>query len=752
VGVVLSLCVLGLLATPPASAQTFTLQISASPDRSSPAALEGRTVSGIGYVFVTPATGAAQVRFFVDDPAMAGPPRLTDAVAPFDLAGTNKNGTARPFDFGQLANGTHTVTAAVDLSAGGAEVATSTFTVDGGSPPPAGSSVLVSTAPDRSSPVELEGQTLSGDAYVFVGAGTGIAQVRFFVDDPTMAGLPDRTDAASPYDLIGSAKGGAALPYDTTVLADGSHSVTAAVDLSAGGTEVVTASFTTANHGASLILTPTTLAFSVQAGQTAAEPLSVVASGDQAVAFTVDDDAAWLTADPASGTTPAVVTASVDAAGLSDGVYAAAITAAAPDVAPAQVAVTLTVGTPPGADQVHLAWVEDPATTMTVVWRTLDPTVASTAQVRPAGTTAWTSATGAPRPSGTAGTLHEVTLRSLSPSTAYDYRVADGGGTWSEVFTTRTAPAAGPATFDVVYVADTGVIGRPDGLATGTEQVIDEIVGLDPHLVLLGGDYVSYDSDPRFASLDDAIDAWFEQMEPIGSRAPMMVSYGNHEIKPPEGFGPWSARFATPSGVDGRRTYSFTVGDVHFVAIFAVNDNTGLSSSTLAWIEQDIVAARAAGARWIIPFFHASPFADGTSHPSNLALRAQLGPLFESLDVPLVVSSHDQSYERTFPLTDVPAANTPTSASLSCYTQDDGVVWVKVSPGGKLSNEGGWFSTFTTHPAPPWTAVRDDTMHHFLRLRVSAGGAVLVQAFGVTGDGSPPVVLDAFTITLGACQ
>jgi hypothetical protein len=364
---------------------------------------------------------------------------------------------------------------------------------------------------------------------------------------------------------------------------------------------------------------------------------------------------------------------------------------------------------------------------------------------------AWETAAGTTRTSGTLGTLHEVTLRQLDPSTAYEYRVAAGGGSWSEVFATRTAPPEGPATFDVVYVADTGITGRADGLATGTERVIDEIRALDPLVILLGGDFVSYDTDPRFATIDDAIDAWFNQMQPVGSRAPMMVAYGNHELKPPEGFGAWSSRFATPTGFNGRRNYSFTVGDVHFVAILATSDGAPLPSATQSWVEQDILAARAAGARWIVPFFHASPFADGVSHPSNLALRAQLGPLFEALDVPLVLSSHDQSYERTFPLTDVPASNTPTSTSTSCYTQDDGVVWVKTSPGGKLSNQTNGFSTFTTHPAPAWTAVRDDTTHHILRLRFSSTGSVLVEAFGMAGNGTPPILQDSFTITMGEC-
>jgi hypothetical protein len=403
-----------------------------------------------------------------------------------------------------------------------------------------------------------------------------------------------------------------------------------------------------------------------------------------------------------------------------------------------------------GADQVHLAWVGDTATTLNVVWRTRDPGADSTVQFRPVGTPSWMSAAGAIRPSGTDGALHEVALTGLTPSTGYEYRVAAGGGTWSEVFVTRTGPA-GAGDFEVVYLADTGIIGRADGLTTGTAQMIDEVDALDPLAVLLGGDYAYFDSETRYSDLDGAIDAWFNQMQPIGARSPMMVSYGNHEIFLDEGFDPWASRFPTPAGFDGRRFYSFDVGDVHFVSILAASDSQVLSSGAMAWLEQDVLAAYADGARWVIPFFHVSPFADGFVHPANLGLREQLGPLFERLEIDLVLTSHDQSYERTYPLEDVPGSNSPTSTSKVCYTKADGVTYMKVSPAGKLSNKTDDFSRFTTHPAPPWIASRDDTMHHVARLSVHDEGSIAVEVLGFSGDGARPIVVDEFQYTTGSC-
>jgi len=402
-------------------------------------------------------------------------------------------------------------------------------------------------------------------------------------------------------------------------------------------------------------------------------------------------------------------------------------------------------------DQVHLAWVGDPATTLDVIWRTRQSSTSSQVQFRQLGATSWQIATGALRPSGTTGTLHEVQLSGLTPATSYEYRVAGDGGQWSSTYTTRTAPPRGPADFDAIYFADTGIVGRADGLTTGTQQVIDEIASLEPDLVLPGGDYAYYSTDKRFGTLDNTIDAWFKQMQPVFTRSPMMPVYGNHEILLGEGFAPWAARFATPAGFDGRRNYSFDIGGVHFVAIFAVENTTALPAATVDWIRSDIQAANASGATWVVPYFHVAPFADGTNHPSNINLRKQLGPVFESLGVKVVLTSHDQAYERTWPLIGAGTTNTPTSTFLDCYTRADGTTWVKSSPAGKLSNLNGTFSQFATNPPPSWTAVRDNTRHHFTRLRVTAAGAIHVETYGVKGDGSPPVIQDTFQYTTGSC-
>src|SRR5690606_3237386 len=123
-----------------------------------------------------------------------------------------------------------------------------------------------------------------------------------------------------------------------------------------------------------------------------------------------------------------------------------------------------------------------------------------------------------------------------------------------------------------------------------------------------------------------------------------------------------------PPPVDDRGTYSFDVGPVHFISLMAVYENSAIPGDAFAWLEADIEAAEDAGAQWIIPYFHATPVSHGDNHFTNQPLRDQLAPLFEAHDIPLVLFSHDQSYERTFPVTGLASGGSPITATSSSHT------------------------------------------------------------------------------------
>jgi hypothetical protein len=237
------------LALSPTPTGSATLLLSSQADRSSPRLLAGTTVARDIFVFLG-SVSAKRVRYYVDDPGMSRSPFQTELYAPFDLAGGTA-AAAAPFDTRRIADGAHTVTAAVDISTGGTAVVNANFTVsNGGTTGSSGTSssapaLLLSSQANRSSPVPLAGATVSQNIFVFLGS-VAAKRVRFYVDDPGMSRSPVQTELSAPYDLAGGTVETAA-PFDTRRIADGAHTVTAAVDLSGGGTTVVSTNFTVSN-------------------------------------------------------------------------------------------------------------------------------------------------------------------------------------------------------------------------------------------------------------------------------------------------------------------------------------------------------------------------------------------------------------------------------------------------------------------------------------------------------------------------
>jgi glucose/arabinose dehydrogenase/N-acetylneuraminic acid mutarotase len=221
----------------------YEIQVSTSADRSSPLALQGFVASEQIYVFTnTTAQGVSRVRFWLDNPSMSGTPYRTETGAPHDLQGTESNGNAKPLSTASLPNGSHSVTAAIDLATGGTEVVTATFTVANLY------DLRVSQSSSRTNSIPLDGATVSRNMYAYSTPSTGVSRVDFFMDDPNMTGQPLFVETKAPFDLLGTNSDGTAKALNTKTLANGNHTVTARMTRTNGGTEVVSAAFTVDNH------------------------------------------------------------------------------------------------------------------------------------------------------------------------------------------------------------------------------------------------------------------------------------------------------------------------------------------------------------------------------------------------------------------------------------------------------------------------------------------------------------------------
>jgi hypothetical protein len=346
---------------------------------------------------------------------------------------------------------------------------------------------------------------------------------------------------------------------------------------------------------------------------------------------------------------------------------------------------------------------------------------------------------------GVRGTLHRVVVRDLEADTDYRYRVSSDRGAASPFgawHCTRTAPSSVETCVRAVFVSDTGLAGRADGTTDAHTDILNAILDSAPLVVLGGGDYAYGDRDGRFRDHAEAIDAWFDEFEPLLARAPLMAQFGNHDVELGEKLEDWAPRLAHPPGGPDGRSYSFQLGAAHIVGLWA--PGRAPREADLRWLEADLASPQARDASWRIVFQHSPLVSNGPCHPARPELAAWL-QRFDDLGVDLHLSAHDQNYERTHPLRkDEPSAPMSRDDLSTRYTAGAGVICAKISPTGKLSERGGGFSTFGA-PAPPVVAARDDTRHHWGVLEISPH-ALTLRVEGLSADGSDRSLVEEVVI------
>jgi hypothetical protein len=373
---------------------------------------------------------------------------------------------------------------------------------------------------------------------------------------------------------------------------------------------------------------------------------------------------------------------------------------------------------------------------------------------REVGTTEWYEAKGGVQPVPrnrllpARGFIHRALVKGLKPGTEYEYQVSGDVRTpvpWSPVYRTRTAPAPGGGSFSFAFITDTCLDGRLDNMATGAADVVREIAKDDPNLVLGVGDYACANHDGRYSRVSEAVDAWFRQMEPVLTRAPLMTQYGNHEIYIDERFQDWAPRYAHPEGFDHGKNYSFDIGNAHFAAVFVPLRLP--SEEILAWLDADLADARRRGMKWLIVYQHEPIYSNGAAHPVRPEITKAMQPIFAKYKVDLHLSGQDRNFERTYPLVGTPEAPVVASRSLDSYQAGEGVIYAKAGPSGAMSEQGYNFSKFTV-AQPDYVAVWNDTAYHYALVTVS-DDALQVQIFTLDGNGAPKRLRDEFTIHAG---
>jgi PKD repeat protein/glucose/arabinose dehydrogenase len=162
----------------------------------------------------------------------------------------------------------------------------------------------------------------------------------------------------------GTAPRDLSVAVNTAGLAAGTHTATVRVESAGadGSPKLIPVTLTLATAPPpALSVSPGSLSFSAVQGGAAppGQTLNVANTGSGTLSFTASDNAPWLAVAPASGTAPAGLSVTANAAGLTPGTYSGSVTvtAAGATGSPATIPVTLNVTTaPPPASGLVGAW------------------------------------------------------------------------------------------------------------------------------------------------------------------------------------------------------------------------------------------------------------------------------------------------------------------------------------------------------------------------------------------------------------
>lgn len=304
-------------------------------------------------------------------------------------------------------------------------------------------------------------------------------------------------------------------------------------------------------------------------------------------------------------------------------------------------------------DHIVLNLTEDPATSMSVTWRT-DTSIRN-------GMAEIAIATPAPKfwryaksykastermdareviHAGTLSNYHSVTFQGLSPDTLYAYRVGNGEY-WSEWFQFRTASDK-EKPFSFLYVGD-----AQNNILELWARLIREGFRKAPDagFILHAGDLVNN------AHSEQQWHEWFAAGGFIHAMVPGIATPGNHEYQPrtqEEAANnirslsvQWQPQFNLPlNGIPGLEETVYYV-DYQDARIVSLNSNHSPLDQA-GWLEEVL---KDHPRKWLIVTFH-HPLYSASARRDNAKLRDTWKPIIDKYGVDLVLQGHDHSYAR----------------------------------------------------------------------------------------------------------
>lgn len=251
------------------------------------------------------------------------------------------------------------------------------------------------------------------------------------------------------------------------------------------------------------------------------------------------------------------------------------------------------------------------------------------------------------------GIFHEIFLQKLTPATSYEYYILVDDSNDSEKagpFFFKTPPEHLTNWSFLVYGDTRGNNQDPNASTNNIdhEKVIKAMERLAHSncFCIHTGDLV--DRGERY----DNWDKFFQIVEPLSKKLPILPIRGNHDISPEI----FSNIFYSPlsEGSQKNAWYGFRFGNAQFVfldmSLDGKNDvkvNLSKLKAQIPFLERVLEQANNDNVPWKFVVLHQPPFSSGR-YGCNDTLIAELVPIFEKYQVTCCFSAHCHLYERSF--------------------------------------------------------------------------------------------------------
>jgi acid phosphatase type 7 len=330
------------------------------------------------------------------------------------------------------------------------------------------------------------------------------------------------------------------------------------------------------------------------------------------------------------------------------------------------------------ADHITLTWTDNPATTMTITWRTdasvktcrveygsLEKdtdTMSVISSVQP--TVFKTSA--AERVSGKMH-IFTTTLTGLKPGAHHIYRIGNDKNEWTDLhrFTTQSEKEQLVNAFKFLLFGDSqsgkGEVPRYDNWHATLHNAYN--ANKDAKFFINVGDLVEIGQNYQHWN------TWFKAAEGVIDTIPALVVEGNHETydgtdlrstKPEYFINQFNLFRNGPIGWEGL-VYSYDYGKCHFAVLDSQayeesEDATGkadpvkeeaLLNKQAAWLDKDLAAHKDAVFTFVL--FHKTPYSNKRNRENTL-LKKAFCPVIDTHHVDVVFNGHDHVSSRTYPI------------------------------------------------------------------------------------------------------